>query len=70
MLVKGQLVVKLPGNRVDQLAAAGTGERFDPGHGRTMREWISVTSSDPVTCRGLVAEALAHVSVTNQQPGR
>jgi hypothetical protein len=70
MLVKGHLVVKLPGERVDQLATTGTGERFNPGHGRTMREWISVTSADPATCRGLVAEALAHVQATNQHPSR
>ncbi len=70
MLVKGHLVVKLPRRRVDQLAATGAGERFDPGHGRTMREWITVTSADPTTWRGLVAEARAHVSATNQQPGR
>jgi TfoX N-terminal domain len=70
MLVKGHLVVKLPRVRVDQLAAAGAGERFDPGHGRTMREWITVTSADPTSWRGLVTEALAHVSATNRHPGR
>ena len=69
MLVKGHLVVKLPRGRADQLAAATTGERFDPGHGRTTREWISVTSADPTTCRGLVAEALAYVQATSR-PGR
>jgi hypothetical protein len=42
MLVKGQLVVKLPRDRVDALVTAGTGDRFDPGHGRLMREWISL----------------------------
>jgi len=70
MLVQGHLVVKLPRGRVDQLAAAGTGDRFNLGHGRMMRVWISVRPADPTTCRGLVTEALAHVSATNQQPGR
>ena len=25
------------------------GERFDPGHGRTMWEWISVTSASTIS---------------------
>lgn len=45
MLVGEQLVVKLPRQRVDQLVAAGDGERFDRGDGRVMKEWVSV----PVT---------------------
>ena len=39
---KGQFVVKLPGPRVDALVASGDGKRFDPGHGRLMKEWIVV----------------------------
>lgn len=42
MLVKGRLVAKLPKERVDALVAAGKGERFDPGHGRVMKEWIAI----------------------------
>ena len=42
MLVKGRLVVKLPWERVEALVAAGKGERFDPGHGRLMKEWVSL----------------------------
>lgn len=45
ILVKGKLVVKLPKPRVDALIAAGEGERFDPGHGRLVKEWVSITSS-------------------------
>jgi hypothetical protein len=26
----------------DALVASGAGERFDPGHGRVMKEWVSV----------------------------
>lgn len=37
MVVKGKLVVKLPKERVDGLVASGTGEYFDPGHGRLMK---------------------------------
>lgn len=42
MLVRGRLVVKLPRQRVDALIAAGDGRRFDPGHGRLMKEWLSL----------------------------
>jgi hypothetical protein len=42
MLTRGCFVVKLPKERVDDLVDAGKGKRFDPGHGRLMKEWISV----------------------------
>jgi len=39
MLGRGSsLVVKLPRERVDELARAGKGQHFDPGHGRLMKE--------------------------------
>ncbi len=47
MVVKGRLIAKLPKLRVDDLVASGGGERFDPGHGRRMAEWISVPSGAP-----------------------
>jgi hypothetical protein len=42
MLVRGSLVVKLPRARVDALIAGKSGERFDPGHGRLMKEWVVI----------------------------
>lgn len=39
MEYKGALVVKLPAARVDALIAQGVAQRFDPGHGRLMKEW-------------------------------
>jgi len=42
MLVRGSLVVKLPKARVDALVGARNGERFDPGHGRLMKEWVVI----------------------------
>jgi hypothetical protein len=42
MLGRGSLVVKLPKDRVDELVKAGKGVYFDPGHGRLMKEWVSV----------------------------
>jgi TfoX/Sxy family transcriptional regulator of competence genes len=62
MLVKGKLVVKLPGERVDVLVESGEGERFDAGKGKPMREWfvLSPTSSKPWLA--LAQEAMAKVS--------
>ena len=42
MFGKGRFVVKLPKSRVDAMVTAGEGERFDPGHGRVMKEWVAV----------------------------
>jgi hypothetical protein len=42
MCRKGELVVKLPKERVDALVLARKGTRFDPGHGRIMNEWIAI----------------------------
>lgn len=39
---KGEFVVKLPRHRVDDLVAAGVGERFDSGRGRAMKEWLVI----------------------------
>src|SRR6266436_4163895 len=50
-------VVKLPRDRVDALVAARHGSRFDPGHGRLMKEWF-VASLD-VDWVALAKEALA-----------
>src|SRR6516165_5398175 len=42
MLTKGNLVVKLPRDRVDEMVSSGHGNHFDPGHGRLMKEWVVV----------------------------
>jgi hypothetical protein len=44
MLVRGELVTKLPRERVDELVRAGAGRQFDPGHGRLMKEWFVLES--------------------------
>ena len=46
---KGHFVVKLPRDRVDALVESGAGVRFDPGHGRVMKEWavIDPSSKEP-----------------------
>jgi hypothetical protein len=55
---QGQFVVKLAKARVDELVAAGAGERFDAGKGKLMKEWLSV-SAPPKQWLGLAKEALA-----------
>lgn len=42
MFGTGKFVAKLPKHRVDELVSGGIGERFDPGHGRLMKEWIAI----------------------------
>jgi hypothetical protein len=42
---RGEFVVKLPKARVDALVSEGVGTRFDPGHGRIMKEWLAVTAA-------------------------
>jgi len=44
MLVKGRFIAKLPRERVDELVRRGSGEYFDPGHGRLMKEWVAVAA--------------------------
>jgi len=61
MLVKGELVVKLPRARVEELEASGAGHPFDPGHGRIMREWVAVSPEAADRWRGLAREARGFV---------
>ena len=42
MSSKNEFVVKLPKVRVDELVSSGQGKRFNPGHGRLMKEWFVV----------------------------
>jgi hypothetical protein len=46
MMVDGDLVLKLPRQVVDALVSTGQGRRFDPGHGRLMKEWVVVPVAD------------------------
>lgn len=48
MLVGGDLVVKLPRERVAALVNAGLGEQFDPRRdGRLMKEWVVIPGNQP-----------------------
>jgi hypothetical protein len=60
MLVRRELVLKLPKARVDELVSAGKAVRFDPGHGRVMNEWVTVRDPN-ADWPSLAADALAFV---------
>jgi len=61
MLVRGALVVKLPRDRVEQLAGAGEGTHFDAGKGRPMREWFVLSPTSPRSWPELAHEAFDFV---------
>jgi TfoX/Sxy family transcriptional regulator of competence genes len=61
MVVRGELVVKLPKGRVDELVAAGVARRFDAGKGRPMKEWASVDVTASRRWGALVREARSFV---------
>ena len=58
MFVRGQLVVKLPRSRVDELVADGHGERFDANKGTPMKEWFSLDPGSALPWAPLAREAL------------
>lgn len=62
MLVHGELVVRVPKPRVDELVDAGIGRRFEPSPGRVMKEWLSLPPAAYRRWKPLVAEARTFVS--------
>jgi hypothetical protein len=56
----GDLLVKLPQQRVDELVAAGRAHAFAPA-GRRFREWAAVPPEWSRTWRRLLDDALAFV---------
>lgn len=65
MLVRGRLVLKLPRDRVDGLVAQGVGQRFEPGPGRVMKEWLSVGQASDPEWLALTKEAMTFVAPRN-----
>lgn len=61
MLVRGNLVVKLPHERVAELIASHQAEAFDRGQGRPLREWATVPSTSDLSWLPLAKEALDFV---------
>ena len=64
MFVRGQLVVKLPAQRVDELVANGYGQRFDANKGTPMKEWFSLDPEAELPWPPLAREALGFASGT------
>jgi hypothetical protein len=58
MFVRGDLVVKLSQQRVDELVAAGHGERFTANKETPMREWFAAAPDCPLPWSRLAADAL------------
>jgi hypothetical protein len=56
------LVVKLPKARVNAIMEAGHGNRFDPGHGRLMKEWVTVSPAHTDDWEALLLEAREFVA--------
>ena len=61
MVVNGALVVKLPAPRAGALIQSGQCTAFDPGHGRPMKEWVSVSEGGATLPKTLIEESLAYV---------
>lgn len=59
-----EFVVKLPRARVEELEASGVGKKFDPGHGRLMKEWLALSAKSSGQWDRLAREALLYVGST------
>ena len=66
MLVRGQLVLKLPAARVDALIEAGEGVRFDANKGTPMREWLSLDPGSALDWLPLTREALEFAKASSR----
>ena len=70
MLVNGDLVVKLPRERVDAIVSSGAAKRFDPRRdGRVMKEWATVSVDRRREWKKLVDEALEFVKSASKSRG-
>jgi TfoX/Sxy family transcriptional regulator of competence genes len=61
MLVRGELVVKLPRERVDELVKSGDGRFFDAGKGKPMREWLALSPTSKKHWLALAKQAMDFV---------
>lgn len=70
MVIRGQLVLKLPPDRVSLLIERGDGLPFDAGKGRPMKEWVALTSQSSRRWMALAGEACSFVGGTPREGGR
>jgi hypothetical protein len=70
-VAKGDLVVKLPAERVKELIARDEGGVFDAGKGRPMREWVRLRPATTEACAAHMDEAREFVARREGEgPGR
>ena len=62
MVTGGQLVLKLPKDRVAALVGSGVGAPFGTAGRAPMKEWVVILDDDEQTWRPLAREALDFVS--------
>jgi hypothetical protein len=71
MLIGGDLVLKLPADRCEDLVAADAARPFERGQGRPLREWVAVSREIEDDWQHLAREALTFVRGTlPPTPGR
>ncbi len=70
MVSGGELVLKLPKPRVDDLVASGAGKPFSPGRGRVMREWVTIAPGRGGQWPELAEEARQFVTGRASTPRR
>lgn len=58
----GELILKLPGERVEELIDTGTGHAWGPSTGRIMREWVAIPGTRHADWAPLTDEARTFVS--------
>lgn len=69
-LYKGDLVLKLSSDRVQELIGSRDAVLFDPGHGRVSKEWVALKPRLVDRWAALAREALEFVSVASKPVGR
>ena len=57
----GELIVKLPRNRVGELIESGEGRPWGPGTGRIMKEWVALPEAASKHWPALATEARTFV---------
>jgi TfoX/Sxy family transcriptional regulator of competence genes len=66
MVVKGHLVVKLSEGRARELCETGAATPFEPGHGRKMKQWISLSAGSDGDWIELSREAM-HIVASDRK---
>ena len=69
-LSQGDLVVKLPRERVEELIASGTGKPYDARRGKVMKEWAAIEPQQNRRWARLADEAREFVSAAATTLGR